>query len=143
MRRGLSLWNPFAELERIRREFDRLMEEFTPVVEVERVLTPALDIYETGEEIVVKRELRGFKREDEEVSIKDNILYIRGEKKEVKQKNIVTTRSGGGVYGNLERWITLPKEVKLEGIKAEFKDGVLEIRLPKAETAKETKIEIK
>ncbi len=143
MRRGLMLWNPFAELERIRKEFDRLMEEFMPAVELERIFAPALEVYETDQDVVVKAELPGVKKEDVEVTIKDNTLYIRGEKKEEKEEKTETVHRVERVYGKFERAVSLPKEVKLEDVRAEFKDGVLEIRLPKAQTAKETKIEIK
>ncbi len=143
MRRGLMVWNPFAELERIRREFDRLLEKFTPTVGVEKVFSPAIEVYETDKEIVVKAELPGVKKEDVEVTIKDNTLYIKGEKKEEREEKTEALHVVERVYGKFERAIGLPEDVKLEDIKAEYKDGVLEIKLPKVETTKETKIEIK
>jgi HSP20 family protein len=144
MRRGLLVWRPFEELERIRREFDRLMEEFIAKEEpVERFFAPALDVYETDGEVVVKAELPGVKKEDVEVLVRDNSLIIRGEKKEEKEEKTETYYRVERVYGKFERVVALPAEVKLEGVKAEFKDGVLEIRLPKEKTSKEAKIEIK
>ncbi|MEZ0361923.1 MAG: Hsp20/alpha crystallin family protein [Hydrogenobacter sp.] len=143
MRRGLMLWSPFAELERIRREFDRLLEELWPGEEVERAFAPAVEMYETDNEIVVKAELPGVKKENIEVSIKDNVLQIKGEKKEEREEKTEALHRVERVYGKFERVLTLPAEVKAEQVKAEFKDGVLEIRLPKAEVSKERKIEIK
>ncbi|MFN3870514.1 MAG: Hsp20/alpha crystallin family protein [Aquificaceae bacterium] len=142
MRRGLMVWSPFAELERIRREFDRLLEEFIPKEEVERAFAPAVDVYETDQELVVKADLPGVKKENVEVSIRDNSLCIRGEKKEEKEEKTETYHRVERVYGKFERVIPLPADVKVEEAKAEFKDGVLEIRIPKAEGAKERKIEI-
>jgi len=143
MRRGLLVWRPFEELERIRRDFDRLMEEFFAKEEpAERVFAPALDVYETDGEVVVKAELPGVKKEDVEVLVRDNNLIIRGEKKEEKEEKTETYHRVERVYGKFERVVALPAEVKLEGVKAEFKDGVLEIRLPKEKTSKEAKIEI-
>jgi HSP20 family protein len=143
MRRGLLVWRPFEELERIRRDFDRLIEEFFAKEEpVERVFAPALDVYETDGEVVVKAELPGVKKEDVEVLVRDNSLIIRGEKKEEKEEKTETYHRVERVYGKFERVVALPAEVKLEGVKAEFKDGVLEIRLPKEKTSKEAKIEI-
>lgn len=143
MRRGLMVWNPFAELERIRREFDRLLEELVPKEEaVERVFAPAVEVYETDSEVVVKAELPGVKKEDVEVTLKDNHLIIKGEKKEEREEKTETVHRVERVYGRFERVIALPAEVKTEGVKAEFKDGVLEIRLPKTQTVKETKIQI-
>lgn len=142
MRRGLMLWSPFAEIERIRREFDRLLEELVPREEGERVFAPVVDVYETDQELVVKAELPGVKKENVEVSIRDNALHIRGEKKEEKEEKTETYHRVERVYGRFERVVPLPTDVKVESAKAEFKDGVLEIRIPKAEGAKEKKIEI-
>lgn len=143
MRRGLLVWRPFEELERIRREFDRLMEEFIAKEEpAERFFAPALDVYETDGEVVVKAELPGVKKEDVEVLVRDHSLIIRGEKKEEREEKTETYHRVERVYGKFERVVALPTEVKLEGVKAEFKDGVLEIRLPKEKTSKEAKIEI-
>ncbi|MEJ7554401.1 MAG: Hsp20/alpha crystallin family protein [Aquificaceae bacterium] len=142
MRRGLMVWNPFAEIERIRREFDRLLEELVPREEGERVFAPVVDVYETDQELVVKAELPGVKKENVEVSIRDNALYIRGEKKEEREEKTEAYHRVERVYGRFERVLPLPTDVKVESAKAEFKDGVLEIRIPKAEGAKERKIEI-
>ncbi len=142
MRRGLMVWNPFAEIERIKREFDRLFEELVPREEGERVFAPVVDVYETDQELVVKAELPGVKKENVEVSIRDNTLYIRGEKKEEKEEKTEAYHRVERVYGKFERVLPLPTDVKVESAKAEFKDGVLEIRIPKAEGAKERKIEI-
>lgn len=137
------MWNPFAELERIRREFDRLIEEMWPREEVERAFAPAVEMYETDNEIVVKAELPGVKKENIEVSIKDNTLHIRGEKKEEREEKTETIHRLERVYGKFERVLTLPVDVKAEEVRAEYKDGILEIRLPKSEVSKEKKIEIK
>ncbi len=144
MRRGITVWNPFAEIERIRREFDRLFEELLPREreEVERVFAPALDLYETDQELVVKVELPGVKKENIEVSIRDNNLHIKGEKREEKEEKTETYHRVERVYGKFERVLPLPTYVKVDAAKAEFKDGVLEIRIPKAEEAKEKKLEI-
>ncbi|MCS7170841.1 MAG: Hsp20/alpha crystallin family protein [Aquificaceae bacterium] len=142
MRRGLMMWSPFAEIERIKREFDRLLEELVPREEVEKVFAPVVDVYETDQELVVKAELPGVKKENVEVSIRDNSLHIRGEKKEEKEEKTETYHRVERVYGKFERVVPLPSEIKVESAKAEFKDGILEIRIPKAEGAKERKIEI-
>ena len=142
MRRGLMLWNPFAEIERIRREFDRLLEELVPREEGERLFAPVVDVYETDQDLVVKAELPGVKKENVEVSIRDNALHIKGEKKEEKEEKTETYHRVERVYGKFERVIPLPTDVKVEAAKAEFKDGVLEIRIPKAKGSKEKKIEI-
>jgi HSP20 family protein len=142
-RRELLMWRPFEELERIRREFDRLIKEFFAKEEpAKRHFAPALDVYETDGEVVVKAELPGVKKEDVEVLVRDNSLIIRGEKKEEKEEKTEAYHRVERVYGKFERVVALPVDVKLEGVKAKFKDGVLEIRLPKEKTSKEVKIEI-
>ncbi len=141
MRRAISVWNPFAELERIRKEFDRLFEEVSNV-ETERLFAPVVDVYETDSELVIKAEIPGAKKEDIEVSIKDNAVHIRGEKKEEREEKTETVHRVERFYGKFERLIPLPTDVKAEEAKAEYKDGVLEIRIPKAETVKETKVKI-
>lgn len=143
MRRGLSLWSPIAELERIRREFDRLISEIWPAEEVERAFSPAVEVYETDKEVVVKAELPGVRKEDIKVSIKDNMLYLKGEKKEEREEKTETVHRVERIYGKFERVITLPSDVKMEDIKAEYKDGVLDIRLPKTQVTKEKEIEVK
>ncbi len=144
MRRGLAIWSPFAELERIKREFDRIFEDVLPVAGTEReeILTPPVDVYETDTELVVKVELPGVKKEDIDITIKDNALHIKAERKEEREEKTENVHRVERFYGKIERVIPLPVEVKIDQAKAEYKDGVLEIRLPKVNVSKEAKIQI-
>lgn len=142
MRRGIVQFNPFAELERIRREFDKLFDELAPAREGNVVIAPAIDVYETASEIVVKAEMPGIKREDIEVSLKENALYIRGEKKQEYEEKTETVHRVERVFGKFERVVILPPYAVQESAKAEFKDGVLEIRFQKSEGVKERKLQI-
>lgn len=143
MRRGLAIWSPFAELERIRREFDRLLEDVFPVTaEREEVLVPPIDVYETDSEVVVKAELPGIKKEDIDVTIKENSVHIKAEKKEEKEEKTETVHRVERFYGKVERVVPLPAEIKPEEAKAEYKDGVLEIRIPKVKVTKEAKVQV-
>ncbi len=143
MRRGLAIWSPFAELERIRREFDRLLEDVFPVTaEREAVLVPPIDVYETDSEVVVKAELPGIKKEDIDVTIKENSVHIKAEKKEEKEEKTETVHRVERFYGKVERVVPLPAEIKPEEAKAEYKDGVLEIRIPKVKVTKEAKVQV-
>lgn len=142
----LRRWDPWRELFSIRDEIDRLFERFFTPVEVETrefVWTPSIDMYETEKELVVKAELPGLTTKDVEITLTDDTLSIKGEKKEaeeVKGENYYRKETR---YGSFHRSIRLPVPVKKEDIKATFKDGVLEIRLPKAEeAAKGIKIKI-
>ncbi len=143
MRRGLAIWSPFAELERIRREFDRLLEDVFPVTaEREEVLVPPIDVYETDSEVVVKAELPGIKKEDIDVTIKENSVHIKAEKKEEREEKTETVHRVERFYGKVERVVPLPAEIKPEEAKAEYKDGVLEIRIPKVKVTKEAKVQV-
>ncbi|GAB6078022.1 Hsp20/alpha crystallin family protein [Hydrogenobaculum acidophilum] len=144
MRKGLAVWNPFSELEKVKAEFDNLFQNLLPTVYsgTDMAVVPAIDIYETDKEVVVKAEVPGVKKEDIEVSVKDNVLYIKGEKKEEKEENTEAVHKVERVYGKFERMITLPQNIKTQEAKAEYKDGVLEIRFPKKEESQSTKIDI-
>jgi len=105
--------------------------------------SPSCDIYETENEIVVKAEIPGLKKEDVKLSVQDNVLTLSGERKfeeETKKENYVRVERG---YGSFTRSFTLPAYVDATKISAEFKDGLLEVKLPKSEAAKPKEVEIK
>jgi HSP20 family protein len=104
---------------------------------------PACDIYETDNEIVVKAELPEVKKEDVHVSLENNLLTIRGERKlseETKRENYHRLERR---YGAFTRSLTLPNFADTSKINAEFKDGMLRVTLPKREEAKPKQIEVK
>jgi HSP20 family protein len=105
--------------------------------------SPSCDIYETENEIVVKAEIPGVKKEDVKLSVRDNVLTLSGERKfeeETKKENYVRVERG---YGSFTRSFTLPFYADAKKISAEFKDGLLEVKLPKSEEAKPKEVEIK
>ncbi len=107
-----------------------------------RLRAPTLDMYEENNEVVVKAELPGLTKDDIEISLADSTLTLKGEKKkeeEVKEKDFYRCERE---YGSFLRTIDLPAEVKTDGAKATFKDGVLEIRLPKTEEAKRKLVKV-
>ncbi len=104
---------------------------------------PSIDVYEEKDTVVVKAELPGMKKEDIEVNLAGDTLTIKGEKKqeeEVKEDHYYRRERS---YGSFLRSVALPCEVKSGEIKASFKDGVLEVRLPKTEEAKKKEIAVK
>lgn len=106
------------------------------------IWTPSCDIYETDGEIV-KAELPGLKKEEVKVTIENNVLTIRGERKleeEAKRENYYRIERS---YGEFLRSFTLPTGIDAKKINAEFKDGMLKIALPKAEEAKPKAVDIK
>jgi len=152
--RGLTPWRPFTEMSRWEREMERILEDFFgrrlrpfrdewwPGITV-GVREPALDLYEEKDEIVAKAEVPGITKDDIEVNITDGLLTIKGEKKkeeEIKEKDYYRSER---TYGAFSRSLTLPTEINPEKVRATFKNGVLEIHLPKSEEAKKKEIKVK
>jgi HSP20 family protein len=105
---------------------------------------PAMEITEKGDELMLTAELPGMKREDVEIFVENNVLTLRGEKKEEIKEDDKDRKVHlfERTYGNFTRTFTLPREVETEKIRAEFTDGVLRLHLPKSEKAKGRKIDI-
>lgn len=154
-KRGLMPWRPFTEMTRWEREMEHIFEDFfggslRPLRDerwwpgkILGIREPAVDLYEEKDEIVAKAELPGMTKDDIQVNITDNLLTIKGEKKkeeEVKEKDYYRSERS---YGAFARRVALPTEVNVEKISASFKNGVLEIHLPKSEEAKKKEIKVK
>lgn len=137
------------------RWFDRFFEDFTrrPFPSLlpseqwwpfEAVKAPIpIDVYEEKDDVVLKAELPGLSKEDINVQVSDSSVTIKGEKKreeEVKEGDYCCCERS---YGTIARTIELPSEVKADQVEASFKNGVLEIRLPKIEEAKRKAITVK
>lgn len=104
--------------------------------------SPACDVFENDNAIMIKAELPGVKKEDVKVTIENNVLTLRGERKfeeEVKRENFHRVERA---YGEFMRSFTLPNYVDSANIKAEFKDGLLNLTLPKREEAKAKQVEV-
>ncbi len=144
---GLMGWerDPFSELERMRREMDRLMSAFFPAAAIGRAagVFPAVNISEDANNIYVRAELPGIKAEDIEISIEDNNLIIKGERKIPEEGENVTYHRREREGGIFRRIISLPAKIDAEKVTATSKNGVLEIVLPKAAEAKPRQIEVK
>jgi HSP20 family protein len=104
---------------------------------------PSLDVYEEKDSVVVKAELPGMKKEEVEVNLAGGNLTIKGEKKEEQEVKEDDYYRRERSYGSFLRNVALPCDVKSDEIKASFKDGVLEIRMPKTEEAKKKSISVK
>lgn len=109
---------------------------------LEGAWSPAVDIFENRDNILVKAEIPGMEKEDLDVSVKDNVLVIKGEKKkesEVKEEGGVRSER---YYGYFNRTLALPAYVDAANVKATYKNGVLELVLPKKEEAKSKQIKV-
>lgn len=152
---GLIPWRTFFDTPRWEREmesrFGSLFDDKIFPFQEERIWPgwrfrmrgPAVDLYEQKDEIIVKAELPGLTKDDIEVNITDKLLTIKGEKKKVDEVKEEDYYRSERAYGSFIRSVELPAEVTLEKVKAAFKNGVLEIRLPKSEQAKQKEIRLK
>jgi HSP20 family protein len=103
---------------------------------------PALDVQEDKDNYVFHAELPGLKREDIEVSLQDGTLVISGERKVEKVEEGVEVHRQERYYGKFQRALTLPEPVAADKVRADYKDGVLTVTLPKTEAAKPKKIDV-
>jgi HSP20 family protein len=145
--RELMSWDPFRYFQpRIGRLFEEAFGPLAPFGEEPWSLTtwsPACDIYETNNEIVVKAELPEIKKEDVHVTLDNNVLTIRGERKLEEQTERENYHRVERSYGEFIRSFTLPSFVDPNKINAEFRDGMLRVTLQKREEAKPKQVEIK
>ena len=140
-------WPTFGRLSNLRDEIDRLFEgplaEFARGAQLLSGWTPALDVLEDKDTLIVKAELPGMKKEEIEVSLHDGTLSISGERKdESKFKNAEVYRAERFV-GRFQRSVSLPTAVASDKVSAQYKDGILTITLPKTEEAKPKQIDVK
>ena len=133
----------------LRSEMDRLFDDFFGLQPARRengaaaaLWSPSVDVSETPDNFTVRAELPGMQREDIDLEVENNVLVIRGERKFEKQSDGENFHFTERSYGSFFRSFTLPKNVDSEAIKAEYKDGILTVTLPKREEVKPKKVEI-
>ena len=153
--KSLAPWRPITELSRWERDTDRMMDEFFDRRvrpwwperwfggERLRVDVPAVDMYEDKDDVVVKAELPGIEKDNIEVNLADNTLTIKGVKKKQEETKNENYYRSERYYGSVMRSVELPRDVQADKVKASFKNGVLEIRMPKTEEAKTREIKVK
>ena len=105
--------------------------------------TPLVDVSEDGKEYLIKADLPGVKKEDVKVSIDNGVLTLSGERRSEKEEKGQKFHRIEKSYGSFQRSFTLPEGTDDAKIVAEFKDGVLNVRLPKSETAKSKSVAVK
>jgi HSP20 family protein len=152
--KALAPWRPFMDLTRRESEMDRMMDDFFgrsmrpwwPARWLRgdgEITAPVVDVYEEKDEVVVKAELPGLDKKDIEVNISDSELTLKGQKKkeeEIEKENYYRRERS---YGAFLRSVELPTDVQADKVKASFKNGILEVRVPKTEEAKTKTIKVK
>jgi HSP20 family protein len=144
---AFSGWEPFVEVTDLRKRMDEIFGEFfgrTPMAmaATEAVWSPLVDVHETKEGFQLQVELPGVKQEDIQVSIVGDTLTLKGERKreaEVKEDRYHRIERS---YGTFQRRVVLPSVVDPNRVKATYRDGVLQIQLPKKEEAKPKEIKV-
>lgn len=142
--RALVVRGPFHLLDEFESLARELWDSWQPVV-FRTGFSPTLDMYEEKDELVVKAELPGVEKEGLDISLEGDMLHIKAEKKEEKEETDEETKyyACERYYGSYHRSVSLPFPVDANKVSATFEDGVLHLRLPKAEEARPKHIEIK
>lgn len=138
----LMRWSPWQELENMNRQLSRLLEDTQGVTSETGQWMPIVDIRETDDALLVQAELPGIDKKDIQLEVRDGVLTISGERryeKDVKEENVHRVERA---YGKFSRSFSLPSNVDADKVDATMKNGVLEVRLPKRESAKPKAIAI-
>ncbi len=146
----LVRWNPWGNRMALRSNFDRLFDEFFaaspyPGTRGENLTgswNPAVDVFEADATYVIKAELPGIDKKDISLDVSDGVLTLKGERKhenEVKEETYYRREMS---YGSFQRSFRLPSDVNAENIKADFKDGVLRVEIPKPEARQPKQITV-
>jgi len=135
-----------SELTRLHDEMDDLVRSFFGEWEppfFERTRWPAVDVEDKENEVIVRAEVAGCRPEDIDISVHGNTLTISGEKKQDQEKEEKGYYRSERYYGTFRRDLMLPSDVEAENIDATCKEGILIVKLPKAEKAKPVRIKVK
>ncbi|MGB7874479.1 MAG: Hsp20/alpha crystallin family protein [Anaerolineales bacterium] len=142
---NLTRWEPMREMMSLRDAMDRLFDDaFTRPISVSGVSgMPAIDMYQTNDDVVVKATLPGLKAEEVDITVTGETLTLRGEFKHEDEQKETSYHIREQRYGSFERSILLPTDVKADKAVADFENGVLTITMPIAEEVKPKSIMIK
>jgi HSP20 family protein len=140
-------YDPFRELRSLQDEMTRLFTGVMPAQFNREEMThgawaPSVDIYEDKDRLILEAELPGMNRDDFDISVENNVITLRGERKFEKKTDGDNYHRVERSYGSFTRSFTLPQTVTAEGATADFENGVLRVSLPKREETKARKIEI-
>lgn len=136
----ITRWDPFRDITTMQDRINRLFGEQESTY---GTWLPPVEIFEIEDNLVMRAEVPGMVQKDIELAVENGVLSIRGEKRrdrEVKEEHVHRAER---YFGTFVRTFSLPTTVDVDKIRASYKDGVLEVVLPKAETAKPKRIEIK
>jgi HSP20 family protein len=141
----LTRWNPFAELDDIQQRLNRLFVDKGVKIPADAFadFVPLVDIQETDNEFIVKADLPDVKKEEVKVHLEDGVLVIEGERHQDKEDKGKRFHRLEREFGKFVRRFAMPTEIDSTRVRAEFKEGVLHVFLPKAPSAKPKVIDVK
>jgi len=147
MNMSIVKYDPFRELRSLQDEMTRLFSGVMPANLNREEMThgawaPSVDIYEDKDRLILEAELPGMNREDFDISVENNVITLRGERRFEKKTDGDNYHRVERAYGSFTRSFTLPQTVTADGATADFENGVLRVSLPKREETKARKIEI-
>ncbi len=144
---NLTRWEPAREMMTLREAMDRLFDDaFTRPLSIRdgwSMATPAIDMYQTDNDVVVKASIPGINAEDVQINVTGDILTLKGEVKQESEQNDRAWHIREQRFGSFERSVVLPTDVKSDKAEAVFENGILTITLPKADEVKPKTINIK
>lgn len=143
---SLMRWDPFRELLGLQSDMDRLLADpgmlRSPLASrsgAAMTLVPAMDVFTRGEDLVLRAEIPGINPNDVDISVTDDVLTVKAERhaeSEVKEEDYLLRET---TFGSMERSMRLPEGAEIDAIRADYTDGILEITVPKAAIAHETR----
>ena len=143
---ALVRWDPARELDSLQSDMNRLFDSFFGGRQGNGVSgrrwIPAMDLVETDENLVVRADLPGLSEDDVEIEIKDNVLTVSGERKAEHEEKGEGFHRVERSFGRFARSLSLPRGVDADKVQAGFSDGVLQVRVPKPEETKPTRVQI-
>ncbi len=137
-------WEPFRDVMRTSDRLSRVFDDpfFRFFEEEGNIWSPAVDLFNEEDRVLVKAEVPGIDKNDLDIRVENNVLTITGEKKREKEIKDESAYRMERCYGKFSRSFSLPTPVNGDKVKASYKDGILEIELPKADEVKPRKIKI-
>lgn len=144
----VTRYDPFRDLRNLQEEVNRLFTgNIGRTYDDEGIArgswNPSVDIYENKDQIVLEAELPGMNRDDFDLTVENNVITLRGERRFEKKEDTENYHRVERAYGSFSRSFTLPNTVTGEGATADYRNGVLRVTLPKREETKARRIEIK
>ena len=143
---NLTRWEPVREMMTLREAMDRLFDDaFTRPINLRDGgwSAPAVDMYQTDDEVVVKVALPGFKADEVQINVTGDVLSLRGELKREQEEKDKAWHIREHRWSSFERSVALPTQVQADRANADFENGILTITLPKAEEVKPKTISVK